>query len=153
MTSTDTQLFPISKQDLAALQAIQDAMMACNAANTYHLQLQPGGTYGRVHDAFIDAATHLIGADNAERLMYYLIDSGESVAYCLDLVRSELCGACEYRIDNTDHHCSECGTCTGHRHSTDCSERSCLGHETLNGPAGIAAYCDGSCRNPYYVGL
>lgn len=138
----------VQPNDLIALQALQDAMMACNAAETIHLQHQCGGTYGLVHDAFIDAATALIGKTHAERLMYFLIDCNENVTYCLDLVQQELCVLCHGYLDRD--HCPECGTCKGDVHSDSCSELSCLGHNATDighydGPAGLTLYCRGAC--------
>lgn len=80
----------LAPNDLAALQALRDAMMACNAAETTTLQYQHEGTYGLAHDALIHAATVLLGEHKANLLMHILIDSGEDVAYCLARVDEEI---------------------------------------------------------------
>lgn len=145
-------MFDLEDNDIAALQAIRNAMMACNAAFTPHLQHQVGGTFGFMHDGFLDAATALIGTDGAEQLMYYLIDTGDSVTWCLNTLRQDFCGVCEKRIDDLSAHCSECGVCVGTKHSANCSEIACLGHQTLDGPAGITAYCRDECRPAFFTG-
>lgn len=79
--------FGIGDGDMAALQSLCDAMAACNAADTMLVQVQDGGrigTFGRVYDAFLNAATHVLDVElTAKRLLDMLIECGESVAYCL----------------------------------------------------------------------
>jgi len=144
-------MLEIKDQDLTALQAILDAMYACNAAESHHLQIQRGGTFGLVHDAFIDAATHLFDNEVATRLMGYCVNNGENVAYNLNILRDELCGVCKQWIE--DNHCPECGTCVGDKHAVDCSELTCLGHESVDAAHfGVSAYWNGACRPQVFEG-
>ena len=137
----------LGNYDLEALEAIRTAMYACNSAENRHLQIQTG-TFGFMHDGFIDAATAIFNKEVANRLMSYLIDNGENVSYNLNIIRDEMCGVCSGYLEK---HCHECGTCPGYDHNNSCSELACLGHETLDGPAGISAYCDGACRPKQYT--
>ena len=146
-------MLDIKPRDLEALEAIRTAMYACNAAETYYLQVQGvsgHGTFCRMHDALIDAAGQLFNGGVAYKLMQYIIDNGENVAYNLDLIRNEICPVCQQWQDN--NHCTECGVCVAEHHNADCSELVCLGHETTDGPAGISAYCDGTCRTKLFSG-
>lgn len=138
----------LQPNDLAALQAIRDAMSACNAAETMHLRYQTSGTFGFIYDAFIDAATVLLGGRvRAGRLLHIIMENGEDVTQSLANLNQELCGVCRQWIDEYENHCLECGTCKGDKHSKDCNELVCLGHETTDGPMGVSVYCDGACRS------
>jgi len=142
-----SDLLPVGPRDLEALENIRTAMYACNAADTSHLHYQTGGTFGFMHASFIDAATVIFSADVANRLMDYIINNGENVEYNLNIIRDELCPVCQRWIYDSNDHCSECGTCVGDKHSTDCVELECLGHESLSGAhMGTSAYCNGECR-------
>jgi hypothetical protein len=136
----------IKENDLIALDALWKATQACNMADTTHLHYQFGGTWGLAKDAFIDAATAIFGSDVAQRLYDMVINNGEDVAYQLNYMRNELCEHCSEFLD--EKHCEDmdCRACDGTAHKPECYELECLGHESTDGPMGIAVYCNSACR-------
>lgn len=142
----------IKDNDLAALDALWKATQACNMADTNHLQHQFGGTWGLAQQAFMDAATAILGANVAQRLYDMVIENGEDVAYQLGYMRTHMiCGSCQGFLD--ENHCEDydCQACPGTAHKATCFELECLGHETTDGPMGITVYCDNSCRTKIFT--
>jgi hypothetical protein len=72
--------------DIAALEALRFAMVACNGADTTALHYQHGGAYGYAYEGLLNAATALFGPRKARLFLDIIIDSGENVAYCLDYI-------------------------------------------------------------------
>lgn len=145
-------MLEIKANDLAALDALWKATQACNLADSNHLQHQFGGTWGLAQQAFMDAATAIFGAKVAQRLYDMVIENGEDVAYQLDYMRNGLmCKACGDFLD--ENHCEDidCQACPGTAHKPECYELECLGHESTDGPMGVTAFCDTSCRPAIYV--
>jgi hypothetical protein len=74
----------IDPADIAVLQSLRDALMACNAAHTQDFAYQSGGAYGEVSDTFLRVAAKLLGTVDAPRLLDLTIECGENIEHCLE---------------------------------------------------------------------